>query len=420
MDQTIDGFGVWDAFQGSAMTGANADTLFSPTSGAGLSLLGTLIPSGASDSPGDCSTVNSGCAGTNTGDMTLAVARGARIFSAAWTPPASMKSNGSYTNGGSLLVGSYGAYATWLTNYVESVQTYFNITPYGVSVQEEPDQNVAYDSAIWSPQNLHDFILNNLGPSFASAGLTTKIMMPQASCADLLAKYANTTMEDSAAAAYVGIVADEDFCNNQVSYTTGGAGTAAKPDWMVATGPLGSGAFDPSIGTALTFAQQIHSSMTLGWAAWCFWTWHSSNPNQQLIDISTGTVSKTLYAMGQWSKFVRPGWVHIDSTANPQTGVYVTAFKSSSGSYAVVAINTNHSATSQTFTFSGFPSTTSITPWVTSSTLSLATQPAVAVEGDSFSFSLPAESVTTFVGAASGSSTGGPVAPPSLLSVSVK
>src|SRR5208283_4958590 len=99
----------------------------------------------------------------------------------------------------------------------------------------------------------------------------------------------------------------------------------------------------------------------------------------------------------------------------------VTAFKNpAENSYAIVAVNTNTSTTSQTFTFSGFPSTTSVTPWVTSNTLSLDGQSSVAVDSDSFSFPLSAQSVTTFVGTTSGSSAGSPVAPPRSLTVSVK
>lgn len=412
--QTIDGFGVSDAFQGSAMTSANADSLFSTSYGAGISLLRTGIPSGAPDSYGDCSTVNSGCAGSNTGDMALAVARGARIFATAFTPPASMKTNSSYTNGGSLLPGSYEAYATWLTNYVESVQTYAGITPYVVSVQNEPNYTASYDSAIWSAQNLHDFILNNIGPSFASAGLTTKIMMPEANCFNELANYADTTMNDPAAAAYVGIIANHDYCNNQGSYTNGG-----KPLWMTEVSTL-SGPFDPSIGAALNFGKRIHNGMTSGLGAWFYWTWHSRNASQQLIDISTGTVSKTLWVMCNWSKFVRPGWVRIDTAANPQPGVFVTAFKSpSETSYSIVVVNMNTNATLQTFGFNGFPVSASVTPWITSSNFDLVAQSTVAVDSNSFSFSLPPESVTTFVGTTNGS-TGSSVAPPSSLRVSVQ
>ena len=409
--QTIDGFGVSDAFQGSAMTSANADTLFSTSTGAGLSLLRTGVPSNCSDSTGNCSTVNSGCAGNNKGDMALAVARGAKIWSTAFTPPALMKTNASCTNGGSLLSGSYEPYATWLTNYVTSVQTYAGITPYAVSVTNEPDQHVSYDSAVWTAQNIHDFVLNDLGPSFSAAGLTTKIMLPEASCANLLASYANTTMEDPAAAAYVGIVADHDYCNKQVSYATGG-----KPEWQTELSDISGGPFDPSIATAVGWAQRIHNDMTLGVSAWHYWTWHSRNPNQQLIDISTGAVSKTLYIMGQWSRFVRPGWLRIDATANPANEVYVTAFKeTTSGDFAIVVVNRNSAPLNVEFSLAGFPSVTSVTPTLTSASSDLEDQANVNISDDAFSYSLPAASVVTFHGSIASSNTSKvPAAPTSL------
>jgi glucuronoarabinoxylan endo-1,4-beta-xylanase len=333
-----------------------------------------------------------------------------------------MKSNASCDNGGSLLPADYASYATWQVNYIKSVQTYAGITPYAISVQNEPDQTQPYDSATWTAAEIESYILNNLGPAITAAGLPTLIMMPESSNPNRLTTYANTCMTTPACASYVGIIADHGYDDSQVSYTTG---ITNQHLWQTEDGPIGTAAqtFDPSIATAVnTYAKNIHSDLTLGWSAWCWWAWASGNPGQQLIDAYvTGDVSKTLWVMGQWSRFVRPGWVRIDSTANPQTGVYITAFKSpSGGSYSIVAVNTNSSATSQTFTFSGFPNATSITPWVTSSTLDLAAQPSVAVEGNSFSFSLPEESVTTFVGTTSGKSASSPVGPPSGLSVSVK
>jgi glucuronoarabinoxylan endo-1,4-beta-xylanase len=419
--QTMDGFGASSAFEGSSMTSANANTMFSATSGAGFSLLRTLIPSNCPDSPGSCATVNSGCAGGNTGDMALAVAAGSgvRIFSSPWTPPASMKSNSSCTNGGSLNSGSYAAYATWLTNYVESVQTYASITPYAISVQNEPDQTTDYDSATWTAQNIHDFILNNLGPSFSTAGLTTKIIMPDSSLSRLLGTYANTTMEDSAAAAYVGIVSDHDYDNAQVSYTTCAGCSTPRPQWMTEVSTL-SGSFDPTMTSGLKWAQEIHNNMTLGVTAWVFWTWQSSaNPSQQLIDESTGTVSQSLWAIGNWSKYVRPGWVRIDATASPVSGVYVTAFKeASSGNFAIVAVNQNSSSVNLSFSLAGFPSVASVTPTVTSESVNLADQPGVSVSSAAFSYSLPATSVVTFHAATSSSISKSP-APPTALAATV-
>jgi glucuronoarabinoxylan endo-1,4-beta-xylanase len=53
----------------------------------------------------------------------------------------------------------------------------------------------------------------------------------------------------------------------------------------------------------------------------------------------------------------------------------------------------------QTFSLNGF-STNAVTPWITSASLSLAAQAPVSVSGSSFTYTLPASSVTTFYGTA--------------------
>ena len=81
---------------------------------------------------------------------------------------------------------------------------------------------------------------------------------------------------------------------------------------------------------------------------------------------------------------------------------FISAFNdTNSGLFAIVAVNTNGStAISQTFNLNNFPIVTSVTPWITSATLSLSNQSPVAVSGSSFSYTLPALSVVTFVGQA--------------------
>ena len=72
----------------------------------------------------------------------------------------------------------------------------------------------------------------------------------------------------------------------------------------------------------------------------------TKDDNDGLISPS-GVVSKRLCALGNWSKFVRPGWVMIGATNNPQSGVQVSAFKNpSSGAFAIVAVNSNGSSVS--------------------------------------------------------------------------
>jgi glucuronoarabinoxylan endo-1,4-beta-xylanase len=114
---------------------------------------------------------------------------------------------------------------------------------------------------------------------------------------------------------------------------------------------------------------------------------------------------------------VRPGWVRIDANANPQTGVDVTAFKeTATGNFAIVVVNENGNNVEQNISLSGFNSG-SVTPWVTSASLSLAPQSNVSLANGAFSYSLSPDSVTTFVGVAGSGTASRPNAPSGLVAV---
>lgn len=397
--QTIDGFGAGDAFcpnesgyDACNLTDAQADLFFSPTNGVGLSILRVQVPN-----DGSCLTT---CDTTGLVTMTKAVARGARLMASPWSPPASMKSNGTlYCNNGSgsLLPGAYASYATYLKNYVQQFAS--NGAPiYALSIQNEPDScggGTTYE-ATWSGANLHDFVLNNLGPTFSGAGLTTKITLPETVTTTTygeLSSHADATMSDPAAAAYVGIVATHDYSYTPAPYTTGG-----KPLWMSEVSDLN--ALDPSMTSALTYAGLIHTWLTAENAqAWNYWWLVNGNQDNEGL-VSGGTITKRLYMMGNWAKFVRPGNVRIQATANPAPGVYVSAFKDPvSGQFAIVAINQNESSTAVTFNLTGVTAA-SVTPWVTSASSNLVQQSSVPVVAGSFSSVLQALSVTTMAGTA--------------------
>src|ERR1019366_286446 len=69
----------------------------------------------------------------------------------------------------------------------------------------------------------------------------------------------------------------------------------------------------------------------------------------------------------------------------------------STGAFAIVATNQNSSSVSQSFTFNGTVAS-SVTPWITSASLNIAQQTVVTVTSGSFTYTLPADSVTTFIG----------------------
>jgi hypothetical protein len=94
---------------------------------------------------------------------------------------------------------------------------------------------------------------------------------------------------------------------------------------------------------------------------------------------------------------VRPNDYRIGVTNNGLA--LISAYKDPvSGNFAIVAINSGFNPQTQIFNLTNFPAISSVTPWITSSNLSLASQSAVGVTNASFSYALPALSVVTFVG----------------------
>jgi hypothetical protein len=83
------------------------------------------------------------------------------------------------------------------------------------------------------------------------------------------------------------------------------------------------------------------------------------------------------------------------------TATSISAYKdSTSPNFAIVAINPTTNPINQTFTLTNFPAASMVTPWMTTSDLSLAGQTAVAVTNWTFSYALPAMSIVTFAGQA--------------------
>jgi glucuronoarabinoxylan endo-1,4-beta-xylanase len=425
--QTIDGFGVADAMHmqstGSGIS-AYASFLFGTSPGdIGLSILRGEVPSGLAHlgrgqggaGEGDCTTVSNSCAGPGfvvDFQAAQAVNPNIRYWGYSGSPPPWMKTNKSVNctdNGGngSLLSSDYQAFATWVANWQKSWVTLYGVTPVAVSVQTEPDLcETDYPIAAWTDQQMDTFIKSNLGPTFASDGISTLILLPETAYYHDLKSIADTCMTDPSCYRYVGIIGWHDY-DSSFGYPANATPNpyASKVDryWMTEVSDNFSGKWDPTITSGMAWAALIDDRMAVENAnAWFHWTtWSvSATDNLGLIRRDTREIAKRAYVIGNWSLFVRPGWVRIDATHIPQANVLVSAFKDPSGSkkFAIVVVNENSSSVSQTINFSGFTATT-VTAWITNSSNSLASQPDVPA-GTGFTYAVPGSSVVTFVGTA--------------------
>jgi len=191
--QTIRGFGGSTAWLGQ-LTTQQANALFSPTTGLGLSILRVRIdPTGAAGS--NYVTVNWTQELANA-QAAIAANSNAIVFASPWTPPTAMKTSSAnqpyYSGasacspgpdycGGYLDPSHYGDYA----NYLEDFVTYFknnNVDLHAISMQNEPDWSAQptenYESCSWTAQQMDTWVAS-LTANSATNPITTKLIMPE-------------------------------------------------------------------------------------------------------------------------------------------------------------------------------------------------------------------------------------------------
>jgi glucuronoarabinoxylan endo-1,4-beta-xylanase len=399
--QRIDGFGASSAWRSSWTTNL-ADMFFSTNSGTGVSLDGKTNFSfnGVGLSMLRSRIAPDGTTWENS-IMQMAQARGARVWSAPWSPPASFKSNNSISNGGYLLSASYQAYANQLAGYVVNMKGTYNVNITAISVQNEPQVSASYESCVWTAQQIHDFVPYLSSALAASNVALTKIILAEDEHWET--NYYATAMLDPVVATNVSIMACHNYDGSPPNNIPAALPTYANTSaalWETEVSKLmGDGAFDGSITDAVYWAGRIHLFMAGAQVnAWHYWWLISNNSDNEGLTDTNGIPAKRMYVLGQYSRFVRPDYYRIDEGNNNPYAVLATAYKDpSSGNFAIVVANPNTTDTTQSFYFTNFVAT-SVTPWITSSNLSLAAQPAVTVTNASFSYVIPAMSVVTFAG----------------------
>ena len=410
--QTISGFGAASVWVASKITATLAQDFWADDSNqppanqvnghAGLSIDRILI-----DESGNANW------GTEAGaaKQALAINPNMRIFGSSWSPPAKWKNNNNVngnntgndngnpgTNTNQLNASNYAAYAAYQTSWATAMKNTYGFTPYALSVQNEPDYDTTYQSCLWSPAQFDTYIKTNLGPDLQAAGFTNLIMMPE-SFADNL-NLSATTMGDASAASFVKVIGVHLYGGGPntvpASYSTT-AGHAVE-SWETEISDFAAN--DASITSGLKYANQIHNCVVdHNFNAYNFWWLINLNSDNEGLCDSSGNPTKRLYAEGNFSKFIRPGFTRIGATEVPSAGVSVSAYYSAStGKVVIVAINNNGSAVSQPFTYSGL-SVSTVYPWITDSSRNLVQQTSVAVSGGNFTYSLPAQSITSFVAA---------------------
>ena len=396
--QTIDGFGASNVDHPNALTAADADLFFSASAGIGLSLLRVGI------------TPTGDLRGGGWSDGGMVAARGGRVVAVPWSAPAAWKSNDSTVNGGTLLPSHYADWAGVMTSFLGAFKANAGVDVYAVSIQNEPNLAVSYDSMLYSVDELAAFA-KVLSPLLAAMSPRPKLMMGEYSTWDALdglTSYLATS--DTTALGLVDIFGIHQYGSG---VPTPFSSNYSQPLWETEASSFE--AFDPSLTNGLRTAEWVNDALATGNAtAWLYWWLYGQGTDNEGLVGSTdhpGALTKRYYALGNFSKFVRPGWVRL-ATTGTKAGIYgVTAFKNAAtGDYAIVVVNASGGGVPLTLGLSNATSTSSVVPYETyddgsgnmaaSSHGNLQPQGALSVAANgTFSAVVPA-GVTTFIGSA--------------------
>jgi glucuronoarabinoxylan endo-1,4-beta-xylanase len=309
-----------------------------------------------------------------------AVSLGARVMASPWTPPPALKTNNDIV-AGELEPENYGAYADHLMSFRDLMA--FNGVPLeAISVQNEPDIEVDYESCDWTSAQLADF-LREQGPRFGD----TKLIAAESF--NFNRQLTDPLLNDAAVAAQFEIVGGHIYGNGLSDYPL--ARQLGKQVWMTEH-LIDSNVSANEWPNALAVGVEIHDSMQANFNAYLWWYIRRSyGPITE-----DGQVSKRGFLMSQYARFVRPGFIRVGASQPQVDGVEVSAFKNGNGKVVVVAVNSATATRNVNLDVFGSCVQT-FDRFTTSQTKNVADDGDVTLNNGRAGVTLDAQSVTTFV-----------------------
>ncbi|XVV12660.1 ricin-type beta-trefoil lectin domain protein [Actinoplanes sp. CA-131856] len=360
--------------------------LFSPTAGIGVSALRNVI--GSSDLAQGNFSYDTTCCDLNDFSLSrdadvMALTRQAVglnpsmfVMASPWSAPPWMKDNNAYSQGW-LQSQYYAAYAQYFVKYIQGYQAQGVPIRY-VTAQNEPTCCPGYPSMQWNAAGLQYFSKTNLLPALQGAGLSTKLLVGDWNF-DTYDTWVAPLLADTAIRNHpnFGGVAWHDYGGNPSTATAVHNQYPQVNAYMTehSGGTWVGNQHAEDMGDLIDYFRNWGRS----WTKWSMAVDENMGPHNggcgtctglvtvHRNDARRGQVDYTIeyYTMGHLTKFVRPGAVRIDSSANGT--VPNVAFRNADGSKALIAYNTSGSTQSvkvnwgsQSFVYS-LPARTSAT-----------------------------------------------------------
>lgn len=426
--QPIDGFGFSMAFGRAALLHAMppaqqrqiVDLFFSRRNGAGLSIVRLGIGS-SPDGTGDNKSIEPADPGgpqappvyvwdgDDSGQVWLAQQARSygvdRFYADAWSAPPFMKTNGTVANGGAICglpetacaSGDWRqAYANYLVQYVRFYRSEgIGITDLGFT--NEPNFVATYASMSLDEPQVND-MLKVLGPTVRKSGLPLSLVCCDATGWSPQVNYTNAIESDPGVARWVGVISGHEYGSPAVFRQPTSKHTWMS-EWQAGGTPWNTAWDDGSPTAGIALAEDINDTLTLAGAdAYIYFFGASLGATGGFIQLDGDQyhVSKRLWAMAAYSRFIRPGAFRVNASAG-DSALKISAFRNRDGSKVIEIINTATTAVSEHLLLDPGTAAAQATSYVTDTSHSVAPVDAAHIRGRHLSVNLAPRSLTTVV-----------------------
>lgn len=285
-----------------------------------------------------------------------------KLFFSTWSAPAYMKSNGKVSQGE--LSPEYNqAFADYLAGFYKAYAS-VGLEPYAISPSNEPSYAAPWNSSLWTPEKMGDFIFNYLGPTFQREQIPAKIIFGEnplwaASSAmiapgtslyftnTILEKFPEITQYNLIAAGHgyklpESIPGDKDSLKTLITPLSLAEANHI-PVWVTEISDIDP--LDNSMSDGLKWANTYHTYLTDANVNAFIW-WAGAMPttnNESLIVLDTDrmgySLTKRFDTFGNFTRYITPESERIATELSGKTdSLLVSAYKQDE-KYTVVLIN---------------------------------------------------------------------------------
>jgi glucosylceramidase len=308
---------------------------------------------------------------------------GFKIIASPWTAPPWMKDNNKWV-GGKLLPAYYDSWALFFSKYLTEYKKE-GISIWGLTVENEPLGNGNnWESMIYTPEEMVEFVNNHLGPKLKADGQQVKILAYDQNRGKELEDWAKVIYKNTETSKYFDGFAvhwyastvdwfpqslnlTHDLAPDKLIIQTEACNDAEVPhwqddkwywskeatDWGWDWAPENQKSDHPKYVPVYRYARDIIGCMNNwvnGWIDWNMVLDKQGGPNwfknwcmaPVIVDPDKDEVYFTpvYYVMAHFSKYIRPGAVRV-GFENPDNDLMLTAAQNLDGTIAVILLNMN-------------------------------------------------------------------------------